>query len=95
MCDARCKNRILRDNKISEGTLTHLLIHPREASRDAIKESAVSVIFVHNHPSGGPSPSRENIIITQRLTSTGERIGIKVLDHVIIGDKRCTSMKEK
>ncbi len=59
------------------------------------KESAVSVIFVHNHPSGSPSPSREDIIINQRLTNTGEIIGIKVLNHLIIGDERCTSMKEK
>ena len=93
MLDA--KNRILRDNKISEGTLTHSLIHPREAFRDAIKESAASVIFVHNHPSGDPSPSREDIVITERLASTGEIVGIRVLDHIIIGDERYTSMKEK
>jgi len=93
MLDA--KNRVLKDCKISEGTLTNSLIHPREAFRDAIKESSASVIFVHNHPSGDPSPSREDILITERLVSVGEVIGIKVLDHIIIGDEKYTSMKEK
>ena len=93
MLDA--KNRILKDCKVSEGTLTNSLIHPREAFKDAIKESAVSVIFVHNHPSGDPSPSREDILVTERLVSVGEVIGIRVLDHVIIGDEKYTSMKEK
>ncbi|MEW6162205.1 MAG: DNA repair protein RadC [Nitrospirota bacterium] len=93
MLDA--KNRIFKDCKISEGTLTNSLIHPREAFRDAIKESAASVIFVHNHPSGDPSPSREDILITERLVSAGELVGIRVLDHVIIGDEKYTSMMEK
>jgi len=89
------KNRIFRDNRISEGTLTNALIHPREAFREAIKESAASVIFIHNHPSGDPSPSREDILITERLVDAGEVIGIKVLDHVIIGDGRFASMMER
>ncbi len=93
MLDA--KDRIVRDTRVSEGTLTHSLIHPREAFRDAIKESAASVIFVHNHPSGDPSPSREDILITERLVEVGELIGIKVLDHVIIGYDKYTSMMEK
>jgi DNA repair protein RadC len=93
MLDA--KNRIFKDYRISEGTLTNSLIHPREAFREAIKESAASVIFVHNHPSGDVSPSREDILITNRLVDTGEIIGIRVLDHVIIGDEKYTSMMEK
>jgi DNA repair protein RadC len=93
MLDA--KNRIFKDCRISEGTLTNSLIHPREAFRDAIKESAASIIFVHNHPSGDPSPSREDILITERLASVGEIVGIRVLDHVIIGDEKYTSMMEK
>lgn len=93
MLDA--KNRMFRDHRISEGTLTQSLIHPREAFRDAIKESAASVIFVHNHPSGDPSPSREDISVTERLVQAGEIVGIKVLDHVIIGDEKYTSMMEK
>ncbi len=92
MLDA--KNRIFRDCKISEGTLTNSLIHPREAFREAIKESAASVIFVHNHPSGDPNPSREDISITERLVHTGEIVGIRVLDHVIIGDGQYTSFMD-
>jgi DNA repair protein RadC len=88
------KNRMFRDCRVSEGTLTQSLIHPREAFRDAIKDSAASVIFVHNHPSGDPSPSREDIGITERLVHAGEIIGIKVLDHIIIGDGKYTSMME-
>ncbi|MEW6001041.1 MAG: DNA repair protein RadC [Nitrospirota bacterium] len=93
MLDA--KNRIFKDCQISEGTLTNSLIHPREAFRDAIKESAASVIFVHNHPSGDPNPSREDILITERLVKVGELVGIKVLDHLIIGEEKYTSMMEK
>jgi len=93
MLDA--KNRLLKDGRVSEGTLTNSLIHPREAFMDAIRESAASVIFVHNHPSGDPGPSREDISITERLVDVGELIGIRVLDHVIIGDGSFTSMMEK
>jgi len=89
------KNRMFKDSRVSEGTLTNSLIHPREAFRDAIRESAVSVIFVHNHPSGDPSPSREDMAITERLVNVGDIVGIKVLDHVIIGDGTYTSMMEK
>lgn len=89
------KNRMFSDYQLSEGTLTNSLIHPREAFREAIREAAASVIFVHNHPSGDPVPSREDIAITERLVQAGEIIGIKVLDHVIIGDSTYTSMMEK
>jgi DNA repair protein RadC len=92
MLDA--KNRILKDCRISEGTLTNSLIHPREAFKDAIKESAAAVIFVHNHPSGDPGPSREDILITERLVNVGDLIGIRVLDHIIVGDGEYTSMRE-
>lgn len=92
MLDA--KNRIFRDCRISEGTLTNSLIHPREAFRNAIKESAASVIFVHNHPSGDPTPSREDISITERLVHTGEIVGIKVLDHIIIGYSKHISLMD-
>jgi DNA repair protein RadC len=93
MLDA--KNRVFRDSRVSEGSLTNSLVHPREAFRDAIKEAAASVIFVHNHPSGDPSPSREDISLTERLSNVGEIVGIKVLDHVIIGDNKYISMMEK
>ncbi|MEK6673883.1 MAG: DNA repair protein RadC [Nitrospirota bacterium] len=91
------KNRLVgeKEYRVSEGTLTNSLIHPREAFKDAIRESAASVIFVHNHPSGDPEPSRDDIAVTEKLRSAGEIVGITVLDHVIIGDGRYVSLKEK
>lgn len=88
------KNRFLREVRVSEGTLTRSLIHPREAFREAIREAAQSVIFIHNHPSGDPSPSKDDIVVTERLKNAGEIIGIDVLDHIIIGDGRFVSIKD-
>lgn len=89
------KNRLIREHRISEGTLTNSHVHPREAFTAAIKESAASVIFLHNHPSGDPEPSRDDIAITERLRAAGDITGINVLDHLIIGDGRYISLKEK
>jgi DNA repair protein RadC len=89
------KNKIIRDVNVSEGILTASLVHPREVFNPAIKESAASIILVHNHPSGDPSPSQEDIEITQRLVKSGEIVGIKVLDHIIIGDGRHFSFLDK
>jgi DNA repair protein RadC len=89
------KNRVFKETVISEGTLTSSLVHPREVFRYAIKEAAASVLFVHNHPSGDPSPSRDDITITKRLVETGNIIGIHVIDHIIIGDGRYSSIIEK
>lgn len=89
------KNRLIKESRVSEGTLTFSVIHQREAFKDAIRESAASVIFVHNHPSGDPSPSREDISITEKLSTAGETLGIRVLDHIIIGDGTYTSIMEK
>lgn len=86
------KNRAFKNHRISEGTLTSSMVHPREAFRDAISESAASVIFVHNHPSGDPTPSKDDIAITERLVKTGEIVGIKVIDHVIIGENKHASL---
>lgn len=80
------KNRITRKVTISEGSLNQSIVHPREVFVQAVRESAAAVIFVHNHPSGDPAPSREDREITRRLKEAGEILGIKVLDHVIIGD---------
>jgi len=80
------KNRPFKDITISEGTITSSPVHPREVFGPAIREAAVGVLFVHNHPSGDPTPSREDIEITKRLVKTGEMVGIKVLDHIIIGN---------
>lgn len=89
------KNRLIREHRISEGTLTNSPIHPREAFTAAIKESAASVIFIHNHPSGDPEPSKDDIAVTERLKAAGDITGINVLDHLIIGDGRYVSLKEK
>ncbi len=89
------KNRLIRETRISEGTLSASLVHPREAFRDAIRESAASVIFVHNHPSGDHAPSREDILITEKLAVAGDTVGIRVLDHIIVADSGYTSMLEK
>lgn len=89
------KNRVFKETTVSDGTLTSSLVHPREVFRYAIKEAAVSVLFVHNHPSGDPSPSRDDIDITKRLIETGKIIGIKVLDHVVVSDGEYVSLMEK
>ncbi len=89
------KNRFIRESRISEGTLTNSIIHPREAFRDAIRESAASVIFVHNHPSGDPEPSMDDLAVTEKLKDAGQIIGINVLDHIIIGDGKYISLREK
>ncbi len=89
------KNRIIKELTISAGSLTSSIVHPREVFNPAIKESAVSVIFVHNHPSGDPEPSKEDIQMTRRLLEVGDVVGIKVLDHIIIGNECFVSLKDK
>lgn len=81
------KNKILKDIIISQGSLTSSLVHPREVLNPAIKESAASIILIHNHPSGDPTPSKNDIEITQRIKEACSIVGIKVLDHIIIGEK--------
>jgi DNA repair protein RadC len=78
------KNRLMREEFISEGDLNSSIVHPREAFEPLIRISAAAVIFVHNHPSGDPTPSQRDLEITQRLRQSGEILGIKVLDHVIV-----------
>jgi DNA repair protein RadC len=80
------KNRILREIQVSEGSLNQSIVHPREVFNPAIRESAAAIILVHNHPTGDPSPSREDISITKRLKDAGEITGVNILDHIIIGD---------
>lgn len=82
------KNRFLREERISLGTLNHSIVHPREVFKSAIRESAASVILVHNHPSGDSSPSGEDIRLTDRLVAGGKLLGIQVLDHLIIGEAK-------
>ncbi len=89
------KNRKIRDVKISEGSLTASLVHPREVFNPVIRESAAAVLFVHNHPSGDPTPSQEDVEITRRLKEVGEVMGIRVLDHVVIGHDRYFSFSDR
>jgi DNA repair protein RadC len=89
------KNRKMREVKVSEGSLTASLVHPREVFNPVIRDSAAGVIFVHNHPSGDPAPSPEDIDITKRLKEVGDVMGVRVLDHVVIGHDRYFSFNDK
>ena len=88
-------HQILADATIFEGTLNASVFHPREIFRFAIEEAANSIVLVHNHPSGDPQPSQEDIRATKQLIEAGNAIGIKVLDHIIIGDGIFLSLKEE
>lgn len=89
------KNNIMGDRDVTIGTVNSTIVHPREVFRDAIKCSAASIIVLHNHPSGDPTPSKEDIEITQRLFEAGRLIGIELLDHIIIGDRKYISFKQQ
>jgi DNA repair protein RadC len=89
------KHAIMRDATVSEGSLTLSIVHPREVFTLAVKESAAAVIFLHNHPSGDPTPSAEDRVLTSRLVSAGELLEIRVLDHLIVGDGRYVSFADQ
>ncbi len=89
------KNHVLATPTISIGSLNASIVHPRELFREAIVHCAAAVILVHNHPSGDPSPSQEDILITKKMIDAGKILEIHVLDHVIIGDNKYVSLKEK
>jgi DNA repair protein RadC len=89
------RNRLIGDKQVSIGSLDTSIVHPREVFKEAVSSSAASVIFVHNHPSGDPEPSKEDIELTKRLVKAGEIIGIDVLDHIIVCDKSYLSLKAK
>lgn len=89
------KNHIIAQETLSIGSLNASIVHPREVFRAAIKCSSASIVCVHNHPSGDPTPSPEDISITTRLCEAGELLGIDVLDHIIIGDGLFVSLKEQ
>lgn len=93
LLNAKCK--VISTRKISEGSLSSSIVHPREVFKEAILQSAYSLIAVHNHPSGDPSPSKEDIQITTRLKQVGETIGIPLIDHVIVAKEGYTSLKEE
>ncbi len=87
------KGEILEEREVSVGDLNSSQVHPREVFAGAVRRSAGSVVFVHNHPSGTPQPSQDDIDTTKRLCSGGQLLGIPVLDHIIIGDGKYVSMK--
>ncbi len=89
------KNKLVNYSMISQGSLTNSIVHPREVLKPAILSNAASVVFVHNHPSGDPEPSMDDIEITQRLSKAFKICGISVLDHIIIGDNEYYSFRNK
>jgi DNA repair protein RadC len=89
------KGGLIVKEHVSVGGLHSSIVHPREVFKTAVKRSAASIILAHNHPSGDPAPSREDIDITRRLVEAGRLMGIEVLDHVIIGENIYCSLKEK
>jgi len=89
------KNQVIHKQTIFIGSLNASIVHPREIFREAVKRSAASIICAHNHPSGNPAPSPEDIEVTKRLQEAGHIMGIELLDHVIIGDHQFISLKEK
>ena len=89
------KHRIKKEILVSKGSLSASIVHPREVFAPAIRERAAAIIILHNHPSGDPAPSSEDVEITDRLKKTGELVGIRLLDHVIIGAGTYSSMAEE
>ncbi len=89
------KNQLLGKKVVSIGSLNASIVHPRELFRESIRYGSAAVILVHNHPSGDPTPSQEDLTMTRRVAEGGRLLGIEVLDHVIIGDNRFVSLKER
>ncbi|MCG8651249.1 MAG: DNA repair protein RadC [Pirellulales bacterium] len=89
------KHKPIHTHRVTVGTLDASLVHPREVFRPAIRDAASAVILVHNHPSGDPTPSREDHQVTQRLTEAGQLLGITVLDHIIVAKEHCVSIREQ
>ena len=94
-CCMDTKNQPTSINIVSVGTINSSLVHPREVFKTAIISNASSVILSHNHPSGDVTPSKEDVDITKRIKECGRILGIELLDHVIIGDDKYSSLKEK
>lgn len=88
------RNQVLGIEEIAKGPVSGVEVHPREVMKGALLMNASGVVVAHNHPSGDPSPSHEDIQLTKRLVAVGQMIGVPVVDHIVIGDKRCTSIRE-
>jgi len=89
------KHRLIRQVLISVGSLNFSIVHPREIFRPALLEGAAAIILIHNHPSGDPAPSREDIYVTRRLVDVGETHGVEIIDHIVIGNGCYISFKEQ
>ena len=89
------KSKLLGESDISKGTVNASLVSPRELFIEALNKQAVSIILLHNHPSGDPTPSKTDLLLTKRVKEAGELIGIDLLDHIIIGDNCYCSFAEK
>ena len=88
------KHRVIAYHEVSRGTLDATLVHPREVFKAALLANAAAIILTHNHPSGDPSPSADDVQLTRRLVDAGALLGVDVLDHIIVGDGRYYSFKE-
>ena len=89
------KNKIIGVFEISHGSVNSSIVSPREVFQKALLANAVSIIVMHNHPSGDSTPSREDIEVTRRLSEAGKIVGVELLDHIIVGDRVYCSLKEK
>ncbi|MGI4788569.1 MAG: RadC family protein [Janthinobacterium lividum] len=89
------KNQVLAIKTVSVGDLSSSIVHPREVYKDAVIASAAAIIVAHNHPSGDPTPSAEDVAVTKRLVQSGEIMGIDLLDHIVLGDGTFVSLKER
>jgi len=87
------KHRVIAYHEVSRGTLDATLVHPREVFKAALLANASAIILAHNHPSGDPTPSRDDIVLTRRLVDAGALIGVDVLDHIVVGDGRHVSFR--
>ena len=89
------KNRIVCLDAVSIGSLNQSIVHPREVFKSAVMSSAAAIVLIHNHPSGDPTPSKEDLVITKRLKECGELLGITVMDHIVVGDGVYVSFVER
>ncbi len=89
------KNQVLKVETTAVGILSSSPVHPREVFKEAVKMSSAGLILAHNHPSGDPTPSQDDLLLTKRLYEAGEILGIRIIDHLILGDNRYLSLKER
>ena len=89
------RTKLIGETDISKGTVNAALVSPRELFIEALQKNAVSIILLHNHPSGDPTPSKEDILLTRKVRDAGNLIGIDLLDHIILGDNTYISLSEK